>query len=162
MARISANQMDADLRKAVRIVSDSLKSRLLSPTRMWHHPVIFTMTVSVKGGDLLSRVMTLDDEYFWLDGGTKERWAVMTNPFQAKTKVNSFSSSAGVGGFSHMISRHKGAGPLPGIDARNWTPLAAQEYGPVLQAAVDKEVGKIVNPKRLFTTSRKFRGFIQD
>ena len=61
-------------------------------------------------------VGTDDLIYKFVSGGTKVRYATMTNPFQAKTQPGVIGSRAGVGGMLFISKKH----PRPGIKARKF------------------------------------------
>jgi len=61
-------------------------------------------------------VATDDKIYGYVSGGTRVRYATMTNPFQAKTQPGVIGSRAGVGGVL-FISKKR---PRPGIKARKF------------------------------------------
>jgi hypothetical protein len=56
-------------------------------------------------------------KFFWLNYGTKVRYAVMSNPFVAKTTPGLLGSRAGKGGMLFVNKKH----PMPGIKARKFT-----------------------------------------
>ena len=61
-------------------------------------------------------VATDDKIYGYVSGGTRVRYATMTNPFQAKTQPGVIGSRAGVGGMLFISKKH----PRPGIKARKF------------------------------------------
>jgi len=61
-------------------------------------------------------VGTDDKIYGYVSGGTRVRYATMTNPFQAKTQPGVIGSRAGVGGVLFISKKH----PRPGIKAREF------------------------------------------
>ena len=56
-------------------------------------------------------------KFFWLNGGTRVRYAVMSNPFVAKTTPGLLDSRAGRGKMLFVSKKH----PMPGIKARKFT-----------------------------------------
>ena len=76
-----------------------------------------------NGSDLTIIIGTENEIYSYLNYGTKIRWAVMTNNFEAKTKPGRIGAKAGRGrakvrGRRAMIAL--GLSPKPGIEARNF------------------------------------------
>jgi len=80
---------------------------------------IIVMTVSISSGRGA-------DKWFWLDRGTKVRYATMSRNFRAKTQVGNLSSGAGRGGLI-FVNKKK---PRPGIKARGWTVLIVRTWTP--------------------------------
>ena len=84
-------------------------------TQTWEHDVEFYYERRTAG-DTFSFVITTDDEIFWyLNNGTKERYAVMTPDFQPKTHVRTIGSQVGQGGFAYIVDT-----AVDGIEAREW------------------------------------------
>ena len=62
-------------------------------------------------------------KWWWLEAGTRIRWAVMSKPFRAKTRRAWLNSRTGRGGpviVGRRAMRARGIAPRPGIPARNW------------------------------------------
>lgn len=138
MANKDANWLEAEIIKELKSLAHVAKSRMEQPAQTWRDKPVFTQEgPTYRSGDLVVRVTTEHDHYFWLDEGTKSpRHAVMSRDFRPKTKVRSFNSGAGSGDpnpahVSKNISR-------PGIEARKWTEMTSAEYGAILQSAIDK------------------------
>lgn len=153
---IGSKDLERDIRKAMRDVAKSVRSRLLTPTSTWSDKPTFTIDEMEKGGDLIERVMTESPEYFWLDEGTSIRFATMTKDFAAKTKPGSFSASGGKGGLAYVSKKQV----RPGIQARDWTKMAELEYGAVLQSAIDKVLSG--SGSKLFVLSKRFSKYVID
>jgi hypothetical protein len=66
------------------------------------------------GGDLQVGISTDDPVFWWLEEGTRVRYAHMTDPFEAKTKRGRISSQKGVGGYAYLNVKD----PRPGIEPR--------------------------------------------
>jgi len=136
---MDTTQLDAELRKAMKNVGKSIKSRLLTPTTTWStRPLFIIYGPALIGSNLKCVVVTDDYRYFFLDMGTKVRYATMTPDFYPKTRPNSFTAGAGRGGVAFINKKRA----RPGISSRNWTLLSSREYSPVLQNAVDKVIAK--------------------
>lgn len=86
---------------------------------------------------------TPEDIYVILTVGTEKNYAVMTQPFQAKTIPNVVDSVAGVGGFSHLNMNEARAIAMA-IEARNWDIVIAADkqsrLNPILDAALKTAV----------------------
>ena len=64
-------------------------------------------------------------KWVWLNQGTKERWAIMSDPWVSKTKKGFMGSQVGQG---HVVARGYGIGHArPGIKARGWTTMIMSE-----------------------------------
>lgn len=103
-------------RKTQELVIEDMKKT----TATWEHPVEFYGKVSYKAGNTYVAVDTPDKVWHYLDKGTAERWAIMSNPFVPKTSPGWLGSRPGKGfavvrGRSHM--QHD-MGP---IKARHWS-----------------------------------------
>lgn len=78
------------------------------------------------------RPKTPEDIYCILAGGTSKNYAVMTDPFQAKTIPNVIDSVAGVGGFSHLNMDEARAMEMA-IEARNWDRAIRERREPMMK-----------------------------
>lgn len=111
---------------AMRDQARATRRRLMQPTQTWDEPVdCYIEGPQVDHGHLVCRVIIDDDRYYWLNYGTKVRYATMTNNFVPKTRVHDFNPGMGRGGVK-FVSR---AYPKPGIEAREWVELEAQGRG---------------------------------
>ncbi len=133
-----------ELKAVMADVGKQAKKRLAEPTSTWKHKATFRIDgPRVVGNDLVLMVYTEDPPYYFLNEGTKIRYAVMSYPFIPKTKPGSFMASPGQG---KVVFRGRRLGAyglnMPGIVAREWTPMAAYEYESILQAAIDKVLAK--------------------
>lgn len=98
------------------------------------HASVLTGPVGPKFGVL---------KWFWLDQGTKIRWALMSRDWRSKTTRRSFSSRPGEGravlrGRRAMLAA--GIGPRPGIEAREWTNLLMENRKRPFQRNMGKAV----------------------
>lgn len=69
-------------------------------------------------------------KWFWLDQGTKIRWALMSKDWRSKTRRRELASHPGQGkavlrGRRAMLAA--GIGPQPGIEAREWTNMLTEQ-----------------------------------
>lgn len=89
-------------------------------------------------------------KWFWLNAGTKIRWALMSSGWKSKTSPGNFKSGGG-GGRPVLIGKRafKGRGmrARPGIAARNWTILLTKmrrkPWIKATQAAMKKGANKL-------------------
>ena len=89
--------------------------------------------------DFTSRGWQVDTShliYFFLNDGTRVRYAAMTPGFRPKTRVGFIGSVAGQGGFSHLNLRDP-PGPN-GIDARKWDEAIAKRMTPIVVKGYEK------------------------
>lgn len=110
---------------------------MLEPTSTWStSPGAKVSGPKMHGKDLICDITIEDDRYYWLNEGTSVRHAVMPFPFYPKTSPGSFVAT---GGRDHVyptiVSRRIS---MPGIQAREWTPMAAQIFGPELELVGDR------------------------
>ena len=70
----------------------------------WNHKPFFETKggTHFKGGDISVGVSTDDQVFWWLELGTKIRYAVMTPDFQPKTAPGQIQSQSGQGGFNYL------------------------------------------------------------
>lgn len=68
--------------------------------------------------------------YFFLNNGTRVRYAAMTPGFQPKTRVRYIGSSPGFGGFSHL--RFVPPPGPNGIEGRFWDEEIAKKMTPIM------------------------------
>jgi hypothetical protein len=104
--------------------------------------------VAKVGNDIVGATWVEDEIMFYLDGGTNERWAVMSEDFRPKTTHRSLRSSAGQGGArirgkSAMIAAGYTTA-MDGIHAREFSIALMKLCGPEFQAALDKVMADAV------------------
>ena len=119
---------DASLRGRVLSTLNKHGRKLLldleSTTATWDNKPEFTVDVGYSGGDAFVAATTDNPIWHYLDEGTDYRWALMSNPFVAKTEPGVVGSFTGEG---HAVLRgatamqKHGLGPQPGIEARRWS-----------------------------------------
>ncbi len=106
--------------REIRIIDD-----LYSKTyRTWKSKPGFQITNATNRQKISVRTGSNDDKMFWLDDGTRVRWALMSPDWVSKTRPRAIGSRGGSGrviiaGKRAMIAR--GIGPRPGIKARQFT-----------------------------------------
>lgn len=104
-----------------------------STTKTWqeHHPVF-----SVEKRPYFRRVTTADPIYAYLNFGTSERHALMSNPFVPKTQPGVIGSNAGVG----SVVRVSKLLNLPGIKARRFDGEIQKRQQKLMVARVAKGI----------------------
>jgi len=90
-----------------------------------------TLVIEVTGGHGA-------DKWFWLDRGTKVRYATMSLSFRAKTQVGNLSSGSGRGGVLFVNKKR----PRPGIKARGWTILIVRRWTPRFKRNMEGAMGR--------------------
>lgn len=129
------DQIANEIKRALKQVGSMAAKRMKEPTQTWKHQVGFAVEEPrLIGDDLVCNVYTEDDPYFFVDAGTRVRYATMTPDFIPKTKPRKFQSGAGRGGLRYWDRMV----PRPGIEKREWTVLTALEFGPVAQSVLDQ------------------------
>lgn len=87
------------------------------------------ITVSVAPKDDHSRGAM---KWFYLNYGTKVRYAVMSDPFAPKTKEGWLGSGAGKGKMLFISKKH----PMPGIKPRKWNSALARKWSKQYKARI--------------------------
>ena len=70
----TTDQIKADIQKELRKTGNIALARLRQPTAKWNHKPVFKTKMYMRGDDLVYDVTTDDAPYFFVDGGTSERW----------------------------------------------------------------------------------------
>ena len=94
----------------------------------WEHKPTFIID-RVSGRDLIANIGPTDDsgEIWWyLNSGTRVRYASMTSDWVSKTQPRRIRPGQGRGQVAY-ISRRR---PRPGITAREWAALIAEQVQP--------------------------------
>jgi hypothetical protein len=106
-------------------------------TATWQdHSPVFKRQVRYSGGFGEIKVTTGDRVWGYLNRGTSERWAVMSNDFLPKTTPFALQSSPGRGGAvlrGRSAMQKRGMSAMPGIEAREWTTVAADLYRDIVR-----------------------------
>lgn len=101
-------------------------------TQTWNHRPHFKATVSVQADLILGYVRTVriyghkppELIYYFLNQGTRVRFAKMTRDFEPKTRVRVIDSFPGAGGLDSVDVRF----PMPGIKARKFDEAIATKH----------------------------------
>lgn len=129
--------------------SITLRKRVI---RTWTGPVpdwisrVYT-TASGKGVHLRVNMVGSPfgkKKWYWLDKGTRDRYATMQKGFQAKTSYRVLGSKKGKLGVAYISTRV----PRPGIDARHFNDEANKRMTPKAEEAVDKAVAQAMGRVR--------------
>ncbi len=117
---VRMKNVTAEIQGILRFYGDLSAKRLTEPTRSWQgeKPGFFEITKVIRDRIILEIRMGGPafgkKKWVWLNFGTRVRYAWMTPDFVAQTKVGSYFSKPGQGGFAFL------GPPLPGIEARRW------------------------------------------
>jgi hypothetical protein len=136
MAQNAFEKMANDM---VDSMAKDAKKKLEKPTKTWNHTPNFTIE-KIVGRDIKVRISTDDEVYYYLDGGTEVRHALMSNPFEPKTQQRSFKARAGKGK-AIKVSRSINK---PGIKPRMWTDMVSAGMDKSLRLNVAKLLGRLV------------------
>ena len=143
-----AKAMGADLEKVTRTWTGD-KPRIqteakLTPSQTPPYPMFHTgFTASAwPREDAYNSPASGYWKFRFLDEGTKERWAVMSKPFAAKTRAGQLQSWVGKGGMVWMKSKKKGQKPMPGIKPRHFTKALATKWAPKFKKDIATAVEK--------------------
>jgi hypothetical protein len=136
----SANIVRANIRRATKRVCDHAAEELRFLVEAWNHQPQPTVKIEESPNEIKGTTQTEDTAMFMLDGGTSERWALMSSNFQAKTKHRSLRSGAGQGG---AVIRGRGAmmrAGIPaqkGIDKREFSKELMDQLAPEFEREID-------------------------
>lgn len=137
---ISSKQLRGRMLAALTNSQNRVHEYLKEYTATWNHPVVwyFKKATTYKYGDISIWVITDDDIFRYLEYGTKERYAIMTPDFKAKTAKGRIKSGQGQGGKAYMSPM-----PVDGIEAREILPEIAKIDFPKFQSDVLKVTANI-------------------
>lgn len=107
----TTRQINEAIDKATTLTGRELKKQFEKTTTTWRHPVIFETT---RQSANKVTVATDDPPYFYVNGGTRVRRALMSPDFQSKSRPRTLTQRPGRGGVV-FISRNVNQ---PGIEAR--------------------------------------------
>lgn len=131
--------------RQTQLTGTELYRSLQQITATWkHHSVTFSPPViRYAGGDAYVGIFTDSDIFYYLNNGTRERWAVLSPNWVSKTSYKTWKSGAGRG---IVIAKGKkqmtalGYSVRPGIAGRKWVELAIEVYGELLYQRVTKAI----------------------
>lgn len=146
---VTTQELEEELKKAAKRVAKRAKEQFLEPTSTWNHTPEFTISEpTIHNGDAEISVKTEDGPYNYLDFGTAVRKAIMTNPFEPKTTPGTFIPSSGVGGMA-FVSNNSNKWK-PGIEARGWSDMVAQQMDNELYDEIDKIMNEMTTKRSIF------------
>lgn len=106
-------------------------------TQAWDHRPTFKIA---SPSEFTREISTDSDIYRYVSKGTKVRYAVMTNPFVAKTVPGKILSRKGRGGLLFVSKKRR----MPGIKARQFEIVIAKKWqaqiGVTFQRSIDSTV----------------------
>lgn len=100
-----------------------IKRSFQDSVRNWRHDVSFNVDIGIDYslGAVVMDIYTDDPIYYFLDRGTRVRYATMDREFRSKTKPGRIRSGMGAGN-PDPIYVNRGV-PRPGIEARRFTDM---------------------------------------
>ena len=147
MSRVTykpASRRPGGIAQAVRAVTrdfaEKAKELVAQPTSTWKHQIDFAIDDVSNGDDLTLNVHAVGDNariYRYVDEGTSVRHAQMTAKFVPKTRVGSLAAGPGAGGLKQVSKQIV----KPGIQARGFSGLVADELRPEFTKAIRKAIG---------------------
>ena len=147
ISNLKLNDMDNLLRRVAKAqMSDELrvhKRYWYAITNTWktHKPSYLTQRV-VDHGNMIEGVMIVDSDagiiLKYLDNGTLNRYATMSDPFTPKTRRGFLGSTPGEGKAEFVNSKIR----RPGIESRNWTKTIMEQRHKIYYALFQKRVNK--------------------
>jgi len=108
-----------ELLKAAKEIKADALADFKKTTANWQHKVKFSSKVDQGGsvGGIRIQIATDDPIYFYIDEGTKVRYATMSPDWQSKTEPDVVGTFPGKGRRLFVNKKR----PRPGIKARNFT-----------------------------------------
>jgi hypothetical protein len=86
-----------EILRTLRKEGNEIKLLWNKATNTWTPKPLFKVDTRVAGVHAEVTVSTLDKRVFYIDQGTKKRWAVMSNPYSPKSRVRRLQSYRGSG-----------------------------------------------------------------
>lgn len=134
--RFDSDSFSREMIKQMEIINDGLEKDFKATVRTWENRVRFTRKVNVSQGLIEGHVRTARIHggkppeliYYFVNNGTKVRYAKMTDDWQPKTRVGIIGSFTGRGGLDRIdrIGR-------PGVKARKFDVAIALKYKALLR-----------------------------
>ncbi|MCB1677006.1 MAG: hypothetical protein KDI01_12000 [Halioglobus sp.] len=121
------SRFESQLKKLYDDTGNTIKKKMEEPFGTADHGL---PNIDTKLTDEGVEVSTTDERWVYNALGTSLRWAVMSSDFSPKTTPNSLNASRGSGRTvirGRMAMIRKGMSPRPGIEARNWHVIIAQD-----------------------------------
>lgn len=134
--RFDPDAFSREMIRQMEIVNDGLEKDFKATVRTWEHRVRFTRRVNVSQGLIEGHVRTARIHggkppeliYYFVNNGTRVRYAKLSDDWQPKTRVGIIGSFTGRGGLERIdrIGR-------PGVKARKFDVAIAAKLKPRLK-----------------------------
>ena len=135
-----AKQVSRDLIKVADIAASGIQSDFQATVVTWNTKPEF---VIIKDG--ANRIIqTTNEIYFYIDKGTKVRYAIMSKDFLAKSQPRVLGSRIGRGGVVFISKKH----PMPGIEARQFDEVISQKWQPLYTSVVQGIISQAVKTQK--------------
>lgn len=121
---------------ALQLINDFKES-----TRTWSFDVAFRHDVRITADGLDITVYTDDEIYGFVNNGTSVRYATMSDDFVPKTEPGWIGSGPGAG---RMLFVNKKV-PRPGIEARHFDELIAEENSEWIQDRMERAMREAID-----------------
>jgi len=129
--KFKPNAFNDAFHRAAEFQSKKTEQEFRKTHRTWNEQrPTWRREVQVRANATIWQVDTSHLIYFFLNDGTRVRYAAMTPGFKPKTKPGFIGSTAGQGGFSHLAFNPP-PGP-DGIEARYWDVAIQKKMIPVV------------------------------
>lgn len=126
----------------MQVQSAEIKRLFEKTVATWKNKPKFVVEQKRTADRYQSFIHTTDKIYFFVSGGTKVRYAIMSANFSPKTRYKTLNSYRGRGKVVHISKKH----PMPGIKAREFPQAIDEKLGgkhvKELQKQIDKAIGK--------------------
>ena len=134
--KLNTQRSRAQVLNVARGYQSRMKKDVQQITATWDNkPEIITPPVKYAGGVIVAEVQVPDKIFQLLNNGTSIRYAHMTNPFRAKTRVRYIGSGPGIGRLAYVSRKRP---PRPGIEARHFTTTITMEHEADFASDIEK------------------------
>ena len=149
--KMKIDQIRTEIRKDItafrrRVIFDDFRGTV----KTWKHDTPNFKSEVVERNDFIIKAFLVRDgslgsnKWFWLNNGTKTRWALMSGDWQSKTKPGTLKAGGGRGRVIVVGKRHLRR-PRTGIEDRHWTELIFETRNPEFVAIVNEANRRGVN-----------------
>ena len=137
-----SGKMKEELMDALNLTADEADMLFREIVGSWRHGVDFDRDgPNETGGDLVITITTDDEPFFYLNEGTLVRRSIMGKGFSPKTSVRSYRSGAGCPPYDPVFVGKNINNP--GIDARERTPMMADDLQKSIERNVNIKISKV-------------------
>ena len=129
----------SELGKQGRILTREFKKTV----ETWNSKPRFQTKKGLNAREVSVTVFTDSDIYLFIDDGTDERWALMSEDWSSKTQPGVIGSRRGSGSVilrGRRAFQERGIAPREGIEARNFTVMISEKQTPIFQREVFKAI----------------------